>query len=338
MLQYKDQDQGLVKNSYSLVYWDGTSALTTAADRAAGNGKWYLAEADVTDLCPPRVALDADGNVTLSSRTRGATIKYKVGSETDFNNNAIPQMTDGSQVVITTQTTLGGAETIWPVTVVYKPTVTLAEQSVVYNGQMQTPELSSVMIGTDDITNYCVVSTNDINAGDATAVIIQKENYPFYADPYYVIYGTAPFTIAKSPLTIYADSKTVEYGDAMPELSFSTYGLATIDEVHVNLKCSATTSSEFGTYPITFSNLDNKTVKYEIMRNNSDVSSNYKDITLIPSSLILTAKSLGDGTQMAEGITAELTTDGEDITITAGTTVLGENDYGITKTSYRISL
>ena len=318
VLQYKDQDQGLVKNSYSLVYWDGTSALTTAADRAAGNGKWYLAEADVTDLCPPRVALDADGNVTLSSRTRGATIKYKVGSETDFNNNAIPQMTDGSQVVITTQTTLGGAETIWPVTVVYKPTVTLAEQSVVYNGQMQTPELSSVMIGTDDITNYCVVSTNDINAGDATAVIIQKENYPFYADPYYVIYGTAPFTIAKSPLTIYADSKTVEYGDAMPELSFSTYGLATIDEVHVNLKCSATTSSEFGTYPITFSNLDNKTVKYEIMRNNSDVSSNYKDITLIPSSLILTAKSLGDGTQMAEGITAELTTDGEDITITAG--------------------
>lgn len=332
------QDQDLIKNSYSLVYWDGSSALTTAADRAANGGKWYLAEADVTDLCPPRLALDADGKVTLASRTRGATIKYEVGSEAEqtFDGTTTPIATmteEGSQVVITTKTTVGEVTKTWPVTVVYKPTVTLAEQSVVYNGQMQTPELSSVMIGTDDITNYCVVSTNDINAGDATAVITQKENNPYYEDPYYLIYGTAPFTIAKSPLTIYADSKTVEYGDAMPELSFSTYGLATTDEVHVNLKCSATTSSEFGTYSITFSNLDNKTVKYEIMRNNSDVSSNYKDITLIPSSLILTAKSLGDGTQMAEGITAELTTDGEDITITAGTTVLGENDYGITKTT-----
>ena len=330
--------QDLVKNSYSLVFWDGTSALTSAADRAADGGKWYLAEADVTDLCPPRLTLDADGKVTMASRTRGSTIKYTVGSndEQTFDGTTTPIATmteEGSQVVITTKTTVGEVTKTWPVTVVYKPTVTLAEQSVVYNGQMQTPELSSVMIGTDDITNYCVVSTNDINAGDATAVITQKENNPYYEDPYYLIYGTAPFTIAKSPLTIYADSKTVEYGDAMPELSFSTYGLATTDEVHVNLKCSATTSSEFGTYPITFSNLDNKTVKYEIMRNNSDVSSNYKDITLIPSSLILTAKSLGDGTQMAEGITAELTTDGEDITITAGTTVLGENDYGITKTT-----
>ena len=326
--------QDLVKNSYSLVFWDGMSALTSAADRAADGGKWYLTEADVTDLCPPRLTLDADGNVTLSSRTRGATIKYKVGSETDFNNNAIPQMTDGSKVVITTQTTLGGAETIWPVTVVYKPMVTLAEQSVVYNGQTQTPELSSVMIGTDDITNYCMVSSNDINAGNATAVITQKENNPYYEDPYYVVYGTAQFTIEKSPLTIYANGKMIEYGDAIPELSFSTNGLAAIDEVYVNLSCGATASSELGTYPITFSNLDNKTVKYEIKRNNDDASPNYKDITLVPSSLIITGKSLGDGTQMAEGITAELTTDGEGITITAGTsTVLNENDYGLAKTT-----
>ena len=329
--------QDLVKNSYSLVFWDGTSALTSAADRAADGGKWYLTEADVTDLCPPRLTLDADGNVTLSSRTRGATIKYKVGSETDFNNNAIPQMTDGSKVVITTQTTLGGAETIWPVTVVYKPTVTLAEQSVVYNGQTQTPELSSVMIGTDDITNYCVVSTNDINAGDATAVITQKENNPYYEDPYYVVYGTAQFTIEKSPLTIYANGKMIEYGDALPELSFSTNGLATIDEVHVNLGCDANTSSVIGNYPIFFNDLTSSPgVKYTITRydGGADASSNYKDVTLIPSSLVITGKSLGDGTQMAEGITAELTTDGEGITITAGTsTELDENDYGIAKTT-----
>ena len=326
VLQYKDQDQGLVKNSYSLVYWDGTSALTTAADRAAGNGKWYLAEADVTELCPPRLALDENGNVTISSRTRGATIKYKVGSETDFNNNAIPQMADDSQVVITTQTTLGGAETIWPVTVVYKPTVTLAEQSVVYNGQAQAPELSSVTMGDVELTNYCAVSSNDFNAGDATAVITQKENNPFYADPYYVIYGTAPFTIEKSPLTIYADSKTVEYGDPIPELSFSTSGLASTDVVEVNLSCASGT--EIGNYPVTFNG------SYTITRDvdGADASSNYKDVTLVPSSLIITGKSLGDGTHFAEGITAEVTPSGGsyNVSIMRNATSLDDADYEAT--------
>ena len=334
--------QDLVKNSYSLVFWDGTSALTSAADRAADGGKWYLTEADVTDLCPPRLTLDADGKVTMASRTRGAIIKYEVGSEAeqtfDGTTNPIKTMaTEGEKVVITTKTTVGETTTTNSATVVYKPTITLAEQSVVYNGQTHAPELSSVTMGDTELKDYCVVSSNDINAGDenaATAIISQKENNPYYADPYYVVYGTAQFTIEKSPLTIYANGKMIEYGDAIPELSFSTNGLATIDEVHVKLNCGATASSKLGTYPITFSNLDNKDVKYEITRNNSDASPNYKDITLIPSSLIITGKSLGDGTQMAEGITAELTTNGEGITITAGTsTELDENDYGIAKTT-----
>ena len=335
--------QDLVKNSYSLVFWDGTSALTSAADRAADGGKWYLTEADVTDLCPPRLTLDADGKVTMASRTRGATIKYEVGSEAeqtfDGTTNPIKTMaTEGEKVVITTKTTVGETTTTNSATVVYKPTITLAEQSVVYNGQTHAPELSSVTMGDTELKDYCVVSSNDINAGDenaATAIISQKENNPYYADPYYVVYGTAQFTIEKSPLTIYADGKMIEYGDVKPELSFSTLGLATIDEVHVNLECSATTSSELGTYPITFSDITSG-VKYTITRHDggTDASSNYKDVTLIPSSLVITGKSLGDGTQMAEGITAELTTNGESITITAGTSTLSdENDYGIAKTT-----
>ena len=334
--------QDLVKNSYSLVFWDGTSALTSAADRAADGGKWYLTEADVTDLCPPRLTLDADGKVTMASRTRGATIKYEVGSEAeqtfDGTTNPIKTMaTEGEKVVITTKTTVGETTTTNSATVVYKPTITLAEQSVVYNGQTHAPELSSVTMGDTELKDYCVVSSNDINAGDenaATAIISQKENNPYYADPYYVVYGTAQFTIEKSPLTIYANGKMIEYGDAIPELSFSTNGLATIDEVHVKLNCGATASSKLGTYPITFSNLDNKDVKYEITRNNSDASPNYKDVTLIPSSLVITGKSLGDGTQIAEGITAELTANGEDISVTAGNSALVKGtDFGVVEST-----
>ncbi len=324
--------QELVKNNYIQMYWDKSSALSTKENRADGGGKWTLEESDVTEFCSPKITLDANGIVNFTPRTRGATISYKVGDgdETAFGNNPITTMpSGGGQVVITTKTSLGETTTTKPVTVVYKPTITLAEQSVVYNGQTHAPELSSVKMSSTEteLKDHCVVSSDDIDAGAATAIITQKED-----DSDYVIYGTTPFTIAKSPLTIYADSKTVEYGDAIPELSFSTSGLAAIDEVHVNL---GTTSLENGNYSIVFNDLTSSPgEKYTITRHvgGADASSNYKDITLVASSLIITGKNLGDGENIAEGITAEVTSDGEDVSVKRGTTTLEEGiDYTVEK-------
>ena len=322
--------QELVKNNYIQMYWDKSSALSTKENRADGGGKWTLEESDVTEFCSPKITLDANGIVNFTPRTRGATISYKVGDgdETAFGNNPITTMpSGGGQVVITTKTSLGETTTTKPVTVVYKPTITLAEQSVVYNGQTHAPELSSVTMGSTELKDHCVVSSDDIDAGNATAVITQKED-----DSDYVIYGTAPFTIDKSPLTIYADSKTVEYGDAIPELSFSTSGLATIDKVHVNL---GTISLENGNYSVVFNDLTSSPgEKYTITRHvgGADASSNYKDITLVASSLIVTGKNLGDGMHFAEGITAEVTPSGDsyDVSVMRNMTSLTDDDYEVT--------
>lgn len=323
--------QELVKNNYIQMYWDKSSALSTKENRADGGGKWTLEESDVTEFCSPKITLDANGIVNFTPRTRGATISYKVGDgdETAFGSNPITTMpSGGGQVVITTKTSLGETTTTKPVTVVYMPTIELeADQTFVYNGQTHAPELSSVKLGSTEIElkGHCVVSSDDIDAGNATAIITQKED-----DSDYVIYGTAPFTIDKSPLTIYADSKMVEYGDAIPELTFSTFGLASIDVVEVNLSCASGT--EIGSYPIVFNNLSSGG-KYTIKRHEdgADASSNYnEDVILVTSSLIITGKSLGDGENIAEGITAEV--DGEDVSVKRGTTALEEGtDYTVEK-------
>ncbi len=323
--------QNLKKNSYSLVYWDGYGTLSTKEDRADAKAKWSFVVSNVTKLCPPILTLDADGKVNMTSRTKDAVMSYKVGDAADyttFSSNPIGSLSTGSQTTITTKTTIGGVNTEKAITVIYEPTIEFEEgQSFVYNGQTHTPVLNSVKIGETEIKDLCVVSGSDIDAGEATAIVTQKED-----DSDNVIWGTKAFTIDQSPLTIYADSKTIEYGDEIGELSFSTFGLATIDDVEVNLSCASGT--EMGVYPITFSDLanTNPAAKFTIKRHagGADASSNYKDIKLIASSLTITAKSLGDGVQKADGITTELTANGEDITVTVGSSPLvKETDFGV---------
>lgn len=319
---------GLKNNNYSLVYGNGTNPLSTKATRADAKGKWTFEESDVSLICvPPVISLAADGKVTLSPRTRDAVVKYTVGSNTQqtFDNNSNPITTRSALdvVAIATETTLGGTTTEKTVTVIYKPTIVFdTDQSIVYNGKTHTPILSSVN-GSTELVSHCVVTSNNINAGSANAIITQKEDETLYA-----IYGTKEFTIEQSPLTIAADEQTMEYGEQAPtEWTYKISGLAYTDDVTVNLDC--TTEESLGSYPITFNNLVNKTVKYEIKRNNSDVSSNYKEITLIPSFLYVVPKSIGNGIVPAEHISINLTENTPTVkyTKTGGEITLTENDY-----------
>ena len=297
--------QNITKNNYSLMYGNGT-ALNTKATRAETKGKWTFEESDVSLICvPPVISLATDGNVTLSPRTRHAILKYTVGNDSqqtfDNSSNPITTLSERDVVKIVTETTLGETSTVKTVTVIYKPTIEFdPDESIVYNGRTHAPKLSSVN-GLTNLISHCVVTSGDINAGPANAVITQKED-----ETEYVIYGTKEFTIERSPLTIAADEQTMEYGEQAPtEWTYKTSGLAYIDDVTVQLEC--TPGESLGSYPITFSNLVNKTVKYEIKRNNSDASSNYTDITLIPSFLYVVPKSIGNGILPAEHINISLT-------------------------------
>lgn len=299
------------KNSYRLVYWDGIFPLSTAANRAASEGKWTLTESAVNSVCPPRITLDADGKVNLASRTRRATISYTIddGNETTFSTNPIKTMAEGGEkVVINTTTAVGEGErmvtTTKEVTVVYKPDIVFdPEQTIVYNGGTRVPVLSSVIFGDTDYKDYCMVLSDAINAGDATALITQKENYPFHAGSYHVIYGTEAFTIDQSPLTITADATTMEYGEQVPtEFTFSTSGLAYTDIVNVHLNCPEANNLSLGKYEIVFSE---SVQDVTITRQGSDVTTNYRDIALETSYLTVTPKRIGDGVVSAENISID---------------------------------
>ena len=73
--------------------------------------------------------------------------------------------------------------------------VTLAETEFIYNGEEQTPEITSVVVGDETLeaSDYTAVYTNNLNAGTATITLTGQRNYT----------GTAvkTFTIARKTLT-----------------------------------------------------------------------------------------------------------------------------------------
>ena len=73
--------------------------------------------------------------------------------------------------------------------------VTLAETEFIYNGEEQTPEITSVVVGDEilEASDYTAVYTNNLNAGTATITLTGQRTYT----------GTAvkTFTIARKPLT-----------------------------------------------------------------------------------------------------------------------------------------
>ncbi len=84
--------------------------------------------------------------------------------------------------------------------------------------------------------------------------------YPITADGafavnYDIIYWEATLTIAKAPLTITAEDKTIEYGEALPEFTFVAEGfygddtIGNIDELPT-ISCDVSETTLSGTYPI----------------------------------------------------------------------------------------
>ena len=70
-------------------------------------------------------------------------------------------------------------------------------------------------------TDYEVAYSNNVNAGTATATITGKGNYSGEK--------AATFTITPKVVTVIADSKTKEYGEADPTLTYSSDGLVGSD-------------------------------------------------------------------------------------------------------------
>ena len=323
--QLKDMSQ----QNFCSLYRDGGNPLKTTANRNNNKVKWSFTPITSLFCMPPKIKLSEDGKVSLKPITNASTMYYKEAN-TDFTpkeeGEEILTMEAKTKETITVKAILETNIESEEVerTLVYMPSITLDKTSFFYDGTNQEPVVSKVEIGDEDITDYCQVSyENNVEFGIAKVIVTSK-------DENYIIYGEKEFSIAKMPLTIKADAQTIEYGDETPvTLTYSALGLAASDVLTVKLSCDFNANIR-GDYEITFENLEDTEIQYTIIRDNADVSANYANITLVPSTLTVVPKKMGDGVGLVNGFTAELTPEGNDYSVSVPG--LEENiDYTISK-------
>ena len=192
------------------------------------NSFWCLENAQ----CATPTITCSSGEVTITS-TEGATIYYTTDGSTTpdpehsggvnatqvYNSESKPTVSVTTTIkAIAVKTNMVNSEVITQ-TIVVNPVIDPIA-SVTYNGSEQEPAVT-VKDGETPIDEdeYEVTYTNNKNVGTATVTITDKEGGD------YIVYGSTTFTIAKAPVTVTADAKTKGYGDADPELTFTTTAL-----------------------------------------------------------------------------------------------------------------
>ena len=101
------------------------------------------------------------------------------------------------------------------------------------------------------------------------------------AENYEITFVAGQLTITQAdPVTVTAKNYTIEYGDELPELEYTTSGVALVGEPE--LFCSATPTSPVGTYPIT---VTQGTIE------NYNVAFVTGTLTIVKAELTVTAKS-----------------------------------------------
>ena len=97
-------------------------------------------------------------------------------------------------------------------------TITLADQTLTYNGQEQTRNVVSVYAGTLEVGAYIVNGDKATNAGNHTLTVTVPVESNFTGS------ATETWSIAKKALTIKADNKNVNFGSGKPTLTWTATG------------------------------------------------------------------------------------------------------------------
>ena len=224
-------------------------------------------------------------------------------------------------------------------TYVYNPDITWSETSFVYDGTEHVPTVTSVKVGENVVpeAEYSISCTNNINAETATLTLTDAEENDYYVS------GSTTFTIVPKALTITADAKYKDYGDADPTLTYTSEGLVGSDAISGALSRDA--GENVGTYAINQNTLtagDNYAISY--------IGAN---LTINKKALTITAKNhtITYGAEPTNaGVTYSEFASGEDESVLEGTLAYAYNyeqygnvgDYtitpsGLTATNYAIS-
>lgn len=154
--------------------------------------------------------------------------------------------------------------------------VTLGDE-LTYNGEEQEKAVTSVYWGQTQITSYNVTNNSQVNAGDEYYLTITfTGNYKGST--------SRQFAIAKKLVTVTADSKSLTYGEDVPEYTASYSGFAGEDTVAVatndiTLSCEYAKYDGVGDYQITLSGeLQADNYIFEYVNGNVEVAA--KNITV----------------------------------------------------------
>lgn len=249
----------------------------------AGDGSDWKPDATLLDA-PAISKVSANNTITINNNLPNCTIRYTKG---DGSQDA-PTATTGEEYdpsnppVITNETNVKAAVFGYGMRLsdisnaMLNQTITLSDESLVYNGSEREPAVT-LKYGNNTIPaeEYNVEYSDNTAAGTATVTITNKVGGDFY-----VITDSKEFEITKAPLTVTADTKSKAYGDADPELTYTSTGLVGTDALTGSMDREV--GESVGTYAISLGTLS--------AGDNYTISFTGANLTITPKPLTITAK------------------------------------------------
>lgn len=254
-------------------------------DKSDQNSRWQPKRISPSDPAISKVSATNTITITDNNNLPNCTIRYTIGD----GSQEAPTATTGAEYdplnppVITDETNVKAAIFAYGVRVSnvsnawLNQTITLSDESLVYNGSKREPTVT-VKYGENTIPaeEYNVEYSDNTAAGTATVTVTNKAGGDFY-----VITDSKEFVITKAPLTVTADTKSKAYGDADPELTYTSTGLVGTDALTGSMDREA--GESVGTYAISQGTLS--------ASNNYTMSFTGANLTINPKPLTITANN-----------------------------------------------
>lgn len=306
------------------------SKNNTSEDNIA---KWTFNNAPL--FCLNSVFSEAGGNIKMSCLTLFSEIHYTTDGTTP---TAATEniYTDQTEILASNQHLIKAISvlknnteiTSEVVTLFNKPDVTLAGGPYTYKAAAWEPSVTLSVSTTQTTTGFLTTYGNHTDAGTANVTITDADD----TDVLYIWnVPVTEFTIDKAPLTIKANDKTIGYGDD-PDNDGVTYNgfvgnpAETESVLGGTLGYSYTTSGD-DPQPYTPFDAQYGNQGSYVITPSGLTSTNY-NITFMPGTMTVTAKSIGDGA-LAEGFTLEFDEDGNVILKYGSHTLTKDVDYAI---------
>ena len=193
------------------------------------------------------------------------------------------------------------------------------DTTVTYDGKAHRPD-----IVVKDLDSYTVKYSSDGESYSAevpafTNAGTYKVDYVISADNCYNKRGSVTITINKKDLTITADDKTVTYGDAIPEFTYTQSGLVDSDSeklaAGMSFNCAYKAGSFVGSYDVKIKYTDGN---YNITLNKGKLTVSQKELVLnvedgksFDNTAFVKQYSVTDGVFGGDTVSATVTTNGK---------------------------